>query len=309
MKLGIDPGKFRLKAVTKVNGEWKYFNVRSKIMKNPMDVIPGDNYIIELDKSIHLIGEGANDYSLDTDKQSIQHKLCTYLAISQLAGNIDSEVVLGCPFNLFKNSRKREEYTNYIKGAQSIKFNLNEKETYIKMIDVIPFPECGGIAYSEPDEDFANTIRAVIDIGGLNINGCVFENLNPIKDSIITENLGSIILMDKIKTELNKEFLEINLQDYDMPKIIKHGLEIDGNRIEKANKVVEGVIEGHISEIIRAMKKKNWSVKTLSITAGGGGTLDIGLPIIKKFIPQTKQCLDPVWGNAKGFYEVAKMLF
>jgi len=309
MKLGIDPGKFRTKAVTKVNDEWRYFDVRSKITVNPRDIIPGENYLLKYNNIEYLIGEGANDYSLDTDKQSIQHKLCTYLAIDQLAGNEDCKIVLGFPFNLFKNASKREEYENYINTKNYIKLHVNDEEKYINIIDAASFPECGGIAYSEPDEDFENKIRAVLDIGGLNINGCVFENLNPISESIITENLGSLILMNDIKTELNKEFPEINLQDYEIPEILKIGLQIDGKKMEKANKIICGTVEEHFSKIVRVMKKKNWSVKTLPITAGGGGSLDIGINLIRNFIAQTKLCLDPVWGNAKGFYEVAEMLF
>jgi len=309
MKLGIDPGKFRTKAVTKANGKWKCFDVRSKIMKNPMDIMLGENYLIEYNDTPYLIGEAADDYSLDTDKQTMQHKLCTYLAINQLADHEEVDVVVGIPFNLFKNSSKREQYENYLKDNQIITFSVNNEESLINIQNIATFPECGGLAYSEPDVDFIDTNRAVADIGGLNFNGCVFENLNPIKDSIITENLGSIILMDKIKTELNKEFPEINLQDYDVKNIIKYGLKINGKQEEKANKVINQAIEEHFSKIIRAMKKKNWSIKTLEITFGGGGSLDIGISLIKRFINQSKIAQDPIWGNAKGNYYVAEMLF
>lgn len=308
MKIGIDPGKWSGKAVTKVDGEWKYFNVRSKISQNATEAMGGNNYLVEFDNQKYLIGEGADDYSLDTDKQTIQHKLLTYLSINQLSNSEPIEAVVGIPFNLFKSPKKREEYVSYMKDREIVEFNVNEESSIVAISELVAFPECGGIAYSEPDEDFVDNTRAVLDIGGLNINGCVFNNISPEKDSIVTDNLGSIILMDDIKSELNKEF-SLNLQDYDMPKILKNGLMIDNKKINEADKFIDGVIEEHFSKIIKALKKKNWSIKTLDITCGGGGSLDISLPIIQKFIKQAKICNDPVWGNAKGNYIVAEMLF
>lgn len=220
MKLGIDPGKYGTKAVTKINGEWQYLYIRSKFTKQPDNIVLGDNYLIKYDDILYLVGEGGNDYSLDTDKQSLQHKLCTYIAVNYFAKEEPCEIVIGCPFNLFKNSSKREEYKAYMKENGMIKLTLNEIATELYINEVIPFPECGGVAYAEPEEDFVDTVRGVIDIGGLNVNGCLFENLTPIEDSDFTENLGSIILKEKIKSELNKEFPEINLQDYDIPKIL-----------------------------------------------------------------------------------------
>lgn len=309
MKIGIDPGKYQTNAVTKFDGKWRYFNLRSKFTINPDNIIMGNNFLIEHNGITTLVGDGGKDYSLDTDKQSLQHMFCSYIAIEQLIGEKECKAVLGCPFNHWKNTNKREEYRNYMYGDGIIQFNLNEEESLINIEEIIPFPECGGIAYHEPEEDFVDTTRAVLDIGGLNATGCIFENLNPVEDSDFTEKLGSIILMDKIRTDLNKEFFEIDLQEHDIKGIFKNGLKIDGKRIDRADKIIENAIEEHFLKIIKIMKKKNWSIKTLDITIGGGGSLDIGIEIIKKFLQQSKLCSDPIWGNAKGNYNVAEMLF
>lgn len=307
--IGIDPGKFRLKAVTKENGKWVYFDLRSKLTKNPKNILMGDNYLITYKDDTYLVGEGGKDYSLETDKEGVQHKLCTYLAINQLINELPAHVVVGCPFKHFKNLDKRQSYQDYICDEGIMTFKVNDEEALINIQEVVAFPECAGIMHSEDEDDFANKTRAIIDIGGLNINGCIFENMNVVEGSDFTENLGSMILMDKIKSELNREFYEINLQDYDVPDVIKYGLYINGKRVKDADNTIQKVIEEHFSLILKEMKKKNWSTRTLKITAGGGGSLDIGEEILKKYMPQIQLAKDPVWGNAKGFYEVAQILF
>jgi plasmid segregation protein ParM len=281
MKLGVDPGKYGTKGVTKdASGHWQYFYVRSKIQRDPVSVVGGQNYLINYKGEVHLIGEAAADYSLDTDKQSLQHKLCTYIAVSQLAHEEPCQVVIGCPFNLFKNAEKREQYESYMKDDGLITFKVNEEDALINMESILAFPECGGIAYSEPEEDFAETERAVIDIGGLNVNACIFENFVPVPGSDFTVNLGFIILKNKLKDELNKQFIQ-NLQDHDITAIIKKGLYIDGKRVDAADKVINKTLGEHFETIIQVAKKHNWSVRTLDITIGGGGALDLGNNIFK----------------------------
>ena len=310
MKIGIDPGKFGIKAVSKANGRWNIFYLRSKFTKNPENVIYGENYIIkENNGGTYLFGEGGSDYSLDTDKESIQHRLGTYISINQLAFDTPVEVVVGCPFSTYKNGDKKEKYRNYIKSNGIINCEINHIKNQVYINEVVPFPECGGIAYAQKESEFAGTIRGVLDIGGLNINGCLFENLNPVKGSDFTENLGFIILKDKIRSELNKIHPEISLQDYEVSTILKEGLYIDNKLDKVANSVIQSVIENHFSQIIKVMKKKGWSTRTLKMTVGGGGSLDIGIDTIKKFIPQSKISDDPIWDNAKGNYVVAEMLF
>lgn len=309
MKIGNDPGKYGTKVVTKVNGEWKKLYIRSKISTEPDNVLMGDNYLINYKGITYLIGEGGNDYSLDTDKQSLQHKLCTYVGVDEMAGDELSSIVVGCPMSIWKNPEKREEYQNYILDDGKIDLSIGDISKTIELLDVVAFPECGGVAYAEPEEDFVDNIRGVIDIGGLNVNGCLFENLSPIKDSDFTVNLGSIILKNEIKTMLNKEYPSINLQEYDIPQIMKKGLFIKGKEEERAKKLINNVINGHIERIIRETKKKNWSINTLDITMAGGGTIDIGMKRIKSHIPQAKISNDPIWDNAKGNYIVAQILF
>lgn len=309
VKIGIDAGKYGLKAVTKVNGKWDKFYIRSKFTKNPNNIVLGNNYLINYKDDHYLIGDGGEDYSLDTDKQSLQHKLCTYLAVEHFAQDETALVVLGTPLNLFTNPQKREEYRDYIIEDSIIEFKVNYNSKEICLQEVIPFPECGGIAYSQPDEDFQNTIRGVLDIGGLNVTGCLFDNLNPVKDTDFTENLGSIILMNSIKDELNKQYPNVNLKDYDIPGILKNGLFIDGKLNKYANDIIQKTIDKHFERIIKVMKKKGWSPKTMKLTVGGGGSLDIGIETIQKFIPQSKLSLDPVWDNAKGNYIVSELLY
>jgi hypothetical protein len=306
-RVSVDPGKYGLKAITKDDsGEWHYMYLRSKIMHDPMSVVGGDNYLVGYQGESYLIGEGADDYSLDIDKQSLQHKLCTYLAINHLAQDEQCRVVVGCPFNLFINTPKREEYLEYIKSGQIIKLEINKEDALINIDDVLVFPEAAGIVYSEPDEDFVDNVRGVLDIGGLNVNGCVFDNLNPVKESIFTVNMGSIILKNKLKNELNKIFYT-NLQEHEIPGVMKKGLYIRGKREDKADRIINRVLGDHFSDILREAKKHNWSLDTLNITVGGGGSLDIGDGIFD-FIPQAKMCQNPVWGNAKGYYNIAEML-
>lgn len=309
MNLGIDPGKYGLKAATIINGVWHTHYIRSKITENPSGVMPGRNYLVEHEQRGYLVGEGADDYSLDTSKHSIQHKLITYLGIQELADDSPTNIVIGCPFNLFKNNMAREMYEDYMMGEGLTEIKVNGSNKLINISNLQSFPECAGTVWAEPNEDFEDTERAVIEIGGLNVIGCVFTDFNPVDGSDFTENLGSIIFKNKVRQELNSRFPEANIQEYEINSIIKNGLEINGIKIPQVKEIIDDVFGEHFELIIKAAKKKNWSVKTLKITASGGGLLDIGIDTIRRYIPQVKSSQDPLWGNAKGNYLVANSLF
>lgn len=309
MLMGIDPGKDGLKSVALIKGKIERFYLKNKMTINPESVPIGDNYLIGYNKTDYLIGEGGKYRSLDSDKQSIQHKLCVYLAISQLAGNEPVYAVISCPYSTFNNKEKSESYINYIKENPIITISPQKIKTSINITEALPFAEGTGAAFAAPEKDFAGKVRGVLHIGGLDVNGSLFQNLQPIPGTQFTKKLGSIILINNIQSELNKTYPELNIQDYEVPQILEEGLYIDGQKNDKANKIIENVIGEHIEEIIAEAKKKNWSIKSLGITASGGGTLDISIKNIQKYIPQAKQSEDCIWDNALGNLEAAKIIF
>jgi plasmid segregation protein ParM len=87
----------------------------------------------------------------------------------------------------------------------------------------------------------------VLDIGGLTTNGLVAEGLNLKSSSMFTINLGTIILFNKLKRVLNSKYTT-NIQEYEIPNIIKNGLNINGSQHD-SKKIIEDILLEHCKQI------------------------------------------------------------
>jgi plasmid segregation protein ParM len=250
------------------------------------------------------VGEGATMSNVEYDKTSNElHKICTYAALASLSNFIGTEfnIVVGYPINIF--SANKETFAEYLKTSDFIETELDGEIKVFKVNDCLVFPQGAGALYVNP-ERYKNKVIAILDIGGLTINGCIFDNLNLIRESIFTENLGTIILQNKVKKALDKRF-SLNIQEYELPWIIKNGYR-QGK--EESKKIIDEVLMNHVEEIRKMARVNNWNIDNLEILLAGGGSLLLEDHLKKVFTAATVSD-DPVNDNVKGFYNIGRMMY
>lgn len=297
--LSVDSGKYATKAIIKLEDGDKKIIFRTK-MDSTMEEKSADkrSCVMVYNDDRVLIGETAETVDYDKTKAKKIHKYCTYSAIAQLVENGDEVILtIGCPLSIFNNVEERNQYKKYMhdKGELNIKINGNEKTFTIKK--VIVCPESSGIVYKNTMK-YKGKLIGVIDIGGLNTNCSIYDNLAPIKSTCFTTNLGANIMRNELKQHLNSIFPEINLQDWQMEYIIKDGF-IKSNK-EESKKIIKDFLQKHINNIIGEAKRKGWDINNIDfIFVGGGSKLLEGE--IKNVIPDAEISDTAEWDNVEGF--------
>lgn len=288
---------------TKVCSRDKTFNFRSKFEK-ANDTLNNNTMSFKYADEDYLVGEGATMTNVEYDKTSNElHKICTYAALASISNYIGTEfnIVVGYPLNIY--SANKDIFAEYLKTSDYIETELNSEIRVFKINDCLVFPQGAGALYVDPDK-YKNRVIAILDIGGLTVNGCIFENLNLIRGSIFTENLGTIILQNKVKKALDKRF-SLNIQDYELPCLIKNGYKQEK---DESKKIIDGVLSGHVEEIKKIMRVNNWNIENLDILLIGGGSL-LMESYLKKIFPLSLVSGDPVNDNAQGFYNIGRMMY
>jgi plasmid segregation protein ParM len=280
---------------TKVKTSEKLYKFNSKIQS----VMNNDGSIIKYDNINYQVGTGHDDIIVDKSN-SLTHKLCLLRAIAENAedGN-DLHIMLDLPLTHYYNVSYRNELRKFLQQNELIIYNGTPMKINIERIDI--YPQGLVSLYANNVTNFSNKIVGIIDIGAVTIDGCIIDNLKPIKESMFSINLGTKILENQVKTKLNQELL-LNLQDYQMPYIIKDGIE----KIPEAEEIITKVIEEYLVLLKREMMGKNWSLDTLNIFGVGGGS-----QILKDFMEinfNYTESNNPVYDNVLGLWNIGKAL-
>jgi hypothetical protein len=290
MLISVDAGKYSTKAITidTTSNTKKTFNIRTKLEEQGMILnSDGNTYSIEYEGKKYIIGDAASISDLDTSKTKLCHKIATYLSIAALSNVPTIDLVTGCPITQFINKETREEYANFLK-QRNVQMKINNTNISFSINNITILPESYGIIMENASE-YYNTAIGVIDIGGLNCSGVVYESLKPLKSSVFTINEGGNIIHAKIKRALNTAFLT-NYQDYEIPY-----LKVDG----KIKSVVDEVLDAQTKSILAECKKYNWNIGSLPLVFTGGGSLILDRQI--GLLPNAKLSKNPIWNNANGY--------
>lgn len=303
----IDAGKFQTKGLCENKGI--KFRTKMEEIDDNANVANSKNYHIGWNGRSFLLGDGARYIDYEVNKHKLQHKLAIYTASTKLLEdhiiNPFNLVVLS-PLSMYVNSQAREEFRQFILDDHIVEFELDGENIVLKIADVIIFAEACGVPLSNPDK-FKDKTVGLLDIGGLNVNGMIFKDMKPVTGTYFTENLGSLIVMEKIRKELNKEIAGANIQEYQMDNILKQGFYLDKKELSK--EIISSLLSDHFKEILQVAKASNWDVKGLDIVVSGGGSLDVGLSNIQIHIPQTQISNDPLWDNCRGGSMVGGMIY
>jgi plasmid segregation protein ParM len=306
--IAVDNGFDSTKVYCVLNNKEYKFKFNSKFEKVIFedDLNKNNTFKLYYNNTVYLVGEGATYSNLNNDKyNSDLHKICTYTALSKISNFIGYEfdLVVGYPLNIC--SYNKDIFSKYLKNNDEVIITeLDNELKRFKINDVIVLPQGAVSPYSQDINKFKDKIIGVIDIGGKTINGIILDNLNPIRETMFTEDLGILILYDDIKIKLNSR--GYNVMDYQISDIVKNGLiGYDKNEIKT---IIDEVIDEHISKIKLVMRKRKWAIETLEILCIGGGSIVLK-DYIYKILPYGIICDDADYVNVKSFYNVGKIYY
>lgn len=301
--VAIDNGYWGTKVFSKDN----QFSFRSKYEKTTDTFNRNNTYSLFFEGESYIVGDGATQDNIEYDKtQNELAKICTYAALSKMSNYVgmNFNLMVGYPLKLY--SANKEIYSDYLKTDGFIDCDLDGEKKVFNIPNVIVLPQGAGALYSDVNR-FKNKLVAILDIGGLTINGCIFDNLNLIRNTTFTEDMGIFILFNEIKKALDAQF-GINIQEYEIPDIIKSGLKINGGKYKNESLItVSEVMEKHVDDIKKVCKKNKWNIGNLEILLIGGGSIVLEKQLLNQ-IPYSSLTQDPLNDNVKGFYKAGELL-
>jgi len=301
--IAVDTGKFATKAVTlRGDGSERFITFRTKSEETQRSEAQGKSYIVEYKGKRYLVGEQAEVSSAKLTKAEDIHRISTYTAIHQLSSGDDTVVVaIGCPLSVFENPESKEAYKKYMFPDRQIEIKVNETTKKLTILSVIVFPESSGIIYL--DRKYESMSAGIIDIGGLNVNACVYNKTMPIISTLFTENLGSNVLAQNLKNALATKYGE-DIPQWMMEDILRDGYVVDnmsssGIR-EGSKEFIADFKKKHIESIIKKCEANGWNLR-LTRLVFTGGTSELLRNEILQVIPGAIICEEPEKVNVRGF--------
>ena len=301
--IAVDTGKFATKAVTlRGDGSERFITFRTKSEETQRSEAQGKSYIVEYKGKRYLVGEQAEVSSAKLTKAEDIHRISTYTAIHQLANGDDTVVVaIGCPLSVFENPESKEAYKKYMFPDRQIEIKVNETTKKLTILSVIVFPESSGIIYL--DRKYESMSAGIIDIGGLNVNACVYNKTMPIISTLFTENLGSNVLAQNLKNALATKYGE-DIPQWMLEDILRDGYVVDnmsssGIR-EGSKEFIADFKKKHIESIIKKCEANGWNLR-LTRLVFTGGTSELLRNEILQVIPGAIICEEPEKVNVRGF--------
>lgn len=282
----------------------KLHSFKSKYETTKDNINRNNTYHIKYGVNEYVVGDGASNSYIEYDKTAnAYNQIFTLAALGKIMGDKEYcqfNVVAGYPLNLYATNKNI--FAKYLRGKDEVEFYFNGQKKRVLIKDCLVFPQGIGAVFNNPNQ-YKNQILAVLDIGGLTVNGGILNNLNLDSTTMFTINQGCLILFNKLKKVLNSAFTQ-NIQEYEIPNIINNGLTINGEKT-KTGQLIDEVIFEHCNTIKSECRRFNWNVDTLEILLVGGGAHILD-GYIQVTIPQIKVVDNPVFANVKGFYEVGR---
>jgi plasmid segregation protein ParM len=299
--VAIDHGYDAVKIYTGNN----LISFKSRIEETNESINKNNTFKIIYNGNSYIVGDGAANQYIEYDKTANEYnKVFTLAGLSKVM-DFDKEefqIVAGYPLNLY--SSNKNIFAKYLKTSE-VQFVIDGIPKRIRINDCQVFPQGAGALFSNP-YPYRNKVVCILDIGGMTVNGSIFHNLNLQTPSMFTINQGMIILYNKLMKALNNEF-SMNIQEYEIPSILKDGLSINGER-RKCNKLIDDILLAHCNSIKAECRKHNWNIETLDILVTGGGALVLD-GYMQQVFPQAHIVDDPVFANVRGFYEIGRRYY
>lgn len=319
--VAVDSGKSDTKVCALLNGNGsvvkRSFPTRV-IDRNNRDCLEainntgGTGFIVEYDGKVYAVGDIANsDDSLTSNQNSKNdqiHKITTLTAIACSVNNDDNVcAAIGCPIEIYPNKENRERYLNNILPSGRVDIKINGVEKRFIIVKKMVIPEAMGILYTNPVL-FKDKLVGIIDIGGLNVNTAVVNDLKLLADKCFTNKLGR----RSIENELRKYVEDIYESSFSAAEIdiyIRQGYvtdSIDPVKEKKSGEFISGVLDEHFVSILKDCSRHEWNLRNMDLVFVGGGSI-IFKDRIRLAFPKAIIAEDANYANVEGF--LAKLRF
>lgn len=297
--IAIDSGKFATK-VAEYNPEKKSvkkFSIRTKANDGDFrdDAIENATVVVEIDGHVYKIGNGARGTgaSLDTNKASDVHRLCTLTALATLASSKEKDeiyVAVGLPAKDWADVSKRMDYKEYIlpDGEVTVSIKKDSASPVVEKTFIIKkkfaFPESMGALFMDETKSFVSptSIIGVLDIGNLNLNATLWQGTELIQDKSLTDELGGAILIQELAQELSTnitacdELVTANILKADVEnRCLPSGMGLSDEQIEESRSLIQRVLKNHAERVKRDCRARGWSLDVTRIIAIGGTSKDL----------------------------------
>lgn len=296
MNVAIDPGKNETKAEC---GEIQiHFKTRVRRHSNLSQVDSKEAFVAILDGEAYVVGDDVNtEPDLDMSKQTIEHKVCVYSAIAKLVPNGSVvNLVVGIPALLFLDQETRLDYENYMGqplDKEWIEITLDGESHYFKINKVKALPETSGYLFKNY-QNYIDGLVGIIDIGGLNINACIYNALNPVHKMCFTINNGGHHLRTDIQQRLIQK-LHRDIQNVQMDGILRKPKPSE-------EPIIKEVVGEYMTRLVKELRRRNWDISEdgIPMVLTGGTSMIVGR-YAHEYFPQLTVSQDPIFDNVSGF--------
>lgn len=278
-KLAIDLGSANLKIAAKINGEYRFHKIKSRVSINAIDT----NYVVHTSNNTFCFGIGDSLIQQDKTKREYIEETILLAASLMFGDNLDDGVVkidlaIGLPLDLYKSPSKLESFEMKINAMtnKSISGNVNGKDIVVKVVSYKICAECysGFIALNHRVD---STIPFVIIDSGYRTTDVLSVDVRPVDgkpEFIIGEyktfNKGLFEIFDDIQ----KQFLNDTGLNYDINIIENRILNSPMMKIgERKVNIGDWVEYGRhtVKEIIKSIELSIPDVASRNVYIIGGG--------------------------------------
>lgn len=283
MILGIDVGNYS----TKCSGLNYVIN---SIISHSENLLHNE-IELKINKKNYYIGKGDFNYTLNKSEKELYIPLMI-TAILNSTYDICNKVVVGLPFNQYKNNNEKLKNDILNFNYKNIKLNGINRELKIK--DCLVYPECLGAYYTLNVDDCI-----LIDIGGRTTDICFIRNGVVIKSSTVVT--GSINVYSKIAKYLNSKYT-LNLDVEYANRILTRGyLNVLGKAVDLS--FMRDILKDEFTTINKELQL-NYPVKNEKIYMLGGGSALFEYAIKSRY--NAELIKDYLFANCKGFKKVGE---
>lgn len=309
--IAIDPGKFRIKGATGTEAEPTLVDYRSKLytLKPDEHFEPqGVSKFITYKDGRYIIGDQGSDTDKSFKKDTILHKVGMMAALSDMVSEGDIvRLVLGCPAAIYKDKTARSEYKEFMTDGGILSFETGEKHFDITIASTLPMPESSGAPYVYPSL-FQGRRVGVIDMGGLNLNFSVFNNMVLDLDSMNTINHGGYELEKRVVTRFGGRYgVALSRDDYEQV-VANNGIKMNNILDATSTTLLEDTYSDFIGEIPNIVKGFGYDLSLMDVVCLGGTSELLG-ERITKVIPHAIVKENITWANALGFLKVGQLKY
>ncbi|WP_069649627.1 ParM/StbA family protein [Caloranaerobacter ferrireducens] len=256
---------------------------------------------VEIEGKRYIVGEKESNYTVDINKVDDEKtKVCilTSIALSMDNDYEEVKVITGLPPGHY--SKQKIQLRKMLLNSGATKIIINGKKKHLKIVDADVFVQGAGPVFLQPNKyRYAKVL--VIDIGGLTVDVCYFENMKLVKYR--TYEKGMLKLYSQMISEINT-YLELSLDISDGERILNEGIKIYGKQqdLRFLNPIIDGYIESFMTDI-----KLDFSIKTMDyILLIGGGSQGL---YHRLNIPNAEILPDGQFTNAVCYEQIGRVRF